>query len=617
MAKSNKLTYAQIAEKLTQSYNKYDKQLQTAVTEAEKNSATRMLRRVSDNMNSLVMENQEAANVMDQKKQAPDSPNLSIGTRTANGYAYGGLSPIPDSNKGLPKLPKGVRNAMGYMQSGGQTLPAGVTEKNGVYTFPERVMDQKTYDFFKSLGGLDGVTSGKIVMPNNANPGTFLNVDQILNEIKQDEINKKEQEKAELIERRNAARARLFERPTAIQDNTRVDIPKLKNMPAIIADAPNPEDALQNMPAVTEDAPVDALQNLTESNKPSKGKGRLYNNVKAADFEDQMLKARAITGIEDFSATNPEHVKALQRAMLDKAGDNPSMFSGQEASILNEGGARSINNAGVDGKFGIDTLTALRQQGLSELTPAGFDLPNMEPTAELIQNIPMPTGTIPNEGPIESGGSGKFGDKLKGLGKNLPNQLAGISKIQEYLAHARAISDMQAPAPKNLEDPTYLNTQYNIAPQINAAEEQTALLARGLNANSTKRNNVRNNLAGLASGNQRNFNQLYADKFNRESQLQNMQTMANAKANQLNNNTIFDNENALLDFNNQKRNAKAKFASAITNDAMNLMTQRTNQRSQEAMLEALKPSWNKYGVMDRQYQDNGQNTELLKLLGLI
>ena len=36
MAKPNKLTYAEIAEKLTQSYNKYDKQLQGAVTEAEK-----------------------------------------------------------------------------------------------------------------------------------------------------------------------------------------------------------------------------------------------------------------------------------------------------------------------------------------------------------------------------------------------------------------------------------------------------------------------------------------------------------------------------------------------------------------------------------------------------
>ena len=571
---ANKLTYAQIAEKLTQSYNKYDKHLQNAVTEAEKNTATRMLRRVSDNMNSLVMENQEAANAMDQKKQAPNSPNLSIGTRTANGYAYGGLSPIPDSNKGLPKLPKGVRNAMGYMQAGGQTLPEGVTEKDGVYTFSERVMDGATYAFFKSLGGLDAVSKGTILMPEDVTTNMQFNGSNY-----------------------------------EIDLNTNKPV-NVNGQPYV---EPDPEADYLNRP-LNDDG---TLADPPVVNTPSTSGGRLYNNVKAADFEDQMLKARAITGIEDFSATNPEHVKALQTAMLNKSGDDASMFSGQEASILNDGGSRSINNAGVDGKFGIDTLTALRQQGMSELTPAGISMPDMEPTAGMVDLTEIPTASIPEGGGIEGGGSGKFGEKLKGLGKNLPNQLAGISKIQEYLAHARAISDMQAPAPKNLEDPVYLNTKYNIATQINAAEEQTALLARGLNANSTKRNNVRNNLAGLAAGNQRNFNQLYADKFNKESQLQNMQTMANAKANQLNNNIIFDNENALLDFNNQKRNAKADFASAITKDAMNLMTQRTNQRSQQAMLEALKPSWNKYGVMDRQYQDNGKNTELLKLLGLI
>jgi len=573
---AKKLTYAEIAEKLTQSYNKYDKQLQNAVTEAEKNSATRMLRRVSERMNGLVLENQDAANQQDMKKQAPDSPNLSIGTRTANGYAFGGLSPIPGSNKGLPKLPKSVRNKMGYMQSGGQTLPEGVTEKDGVYYFSERVMDGSTYAFFKSLGGLDGVSQGKIVMPEDATTNMQFN-----------------------------------------GSNYEIDLNT--NKPVSVNGQPfvekDPNSDYLNRP-LNEDG---TLANPPEATVPSTSGSRLYDGVMPRDFEDQMIKARAITGIEDFDATNPEHVKALQTAMLNRSGE-PSMFSGQEGDILNDGGVRSVNNAGVDGKFGIDTLTALRQQGLSELTPAGIQQMTSAPSADLtmppIEGIDTPimldevvvTGKKP-------GGGLKKG--LKGLGNKLPGALAGLSKAKEYFDRASAISDMQAPAPKNLEDPVYLNTQYNIAPQINAAEEQTALLARGLNANSTKRNNVRNNLAGLAAGNQRTFNQLYADKFNKESQLQNMQTMANAKANQLNNNIIFDNENALLDFNNQKRDAKARFSSAITADAMDLLTQRTNRKSQEAALEALKPSWNKYGVMDRQYQDNGQNTELLRLLGLI
>ena len=554
---AKKLTYAEIAEKLTQSYNKYDKQLQNAVTEAEKNSATRMLRRVSERMNGLVLENQEAANQQDMKKQAPNSPNLSIGTRTANGYAYGGITP--------PEY-----------QGGGQTLPEGVTEKDGVYTFSERVMDGSTYAFFKSLGGLDAVSKGTIVMPEDATTNMQFN-------------------------------GSTYE----IDLNTNKPV-NVNGQPYV---EPDPDADYLDRP-LNEDG---TLADPPVVNTPSTSGGRLYNNVKAADFEDQMAKARAITGIEDFSATNPEHVKALQTAMLNKSGE-ASMFSGQEGDILNDGGSRSINNAGVDGKFGIDTLTALRQQGLSTGTPAGIQPFNLPPSAELnmppIEGIDTP---IMLDDVVVTGK--KPGDGLKGIGKKLgkalPGALAGLSKMQEYAAHARAISDMQAPAPKNLEDPVYLNTQYNIAPQINAAEEQTALLARGLNANSTKRNNVRNNLAGLAAGNQRTFNQLYADKFNKESQLQNMQTMANAKAKQLNNNIIFDNENALLDFNNQKRDAKARFSSAITADAMNLLTQRTNRNSQEAALEALKPSWNKYGVMDRQYQDNGQNTELLRLLGLI
>jgi len=563
---AKKLTYAEIAEKLTQSYNKYDKQLQNAVTEAEKNSATRMLRRVSERMNGLVLENQEAANQQDMKKQAPNSPNLSIGTRTANGYAFGGLSPIPSSNKGLPKLPKSVRNKMGYMQSGGQTLPDGIS------------------------------------------------LNDLLQQIKKEEEEKKRQEQAALELRRKKAREEMFKRPEIVRDNTNIPMPILK-------DPFGRENAALNMPSIT---PVDTPaveetvpSTATAPSAPSTSNG-LYDGVTPRDFEDLMTKARAISGISDFDATNPEHVKALQTAMLNRSGE-PSMFSGQEGDILNDGGVRSVNNAGVDGKFGIDTLTALRQQGLSELTPKGIQPFNVPINATLPGIIQPPT-SVPDATNVTAvdkvkGQGLKKG--LKGLGNKLPGALAGLSKAKEYFDRASAISDMQAPAPKNLEDPVYLNTQYNIAPQINAAEEQTALLARGLNANSTKRNNVRNNLAGLAAGNQRTFNQLYADKFNKESQLQNMQTMANAKANQLNNNIIFDNENALLDFNNQKRDAKARFSSAITADAMNLLTQRTNRKSQEAALEALKPSWNKYGVMDRQYQDNGQNTELLRLLGLI
>ena len=41
------------------------------------------------------------------------------------GYAAGGLKSVPEGNKGLSKLPQGVRNKMGYMYGGGMTKKRG------------------------------------------------------------------------------------------------------------------------------------------------------------------------------------------------------------------------------------------------------------------------------------------------------------------------------------------------------------------------------------------------------------------------------------------------------------------------------------------------------------
>ena len=59
------------------------------------------------------------------------------GYKTMKGYKAGGsssLKPIPADNKGLPNLPKAVRNKMGYMAMGGSMLESsmkGMTYKHG------------------------------------------------------------------------------------------------------------------------------------------------------------------------------------------------------------------------------------------------------------------------------------------------------------------------------------------------------------------------------------------------------------------------------------------------------------------------------------------------------
>ena len=55
--------------------------------------------------------------------QAPDFRNLRMqnifGRRMFGGGGAANLKPIPEGNKGLPKLPKAVRNKMGFMADGG------------------------------------------------------------------------------------------------------------------------------------------------------------------------------------------------------------------------------------------------------------------------------------------------------------------------------------------------------------------------------------------------------------------------------------------------------------------------------------------------------------------
>tara|TARA_B100001057_G_C22251839_1_gene719748 strand:+ start:347 stop:505 length:159 start_codon:yes stop_codon:yes gene_type:complete len=46
------------------------------------------------------------------------------------------LKPLPSGNKGLPKLPKNVRNNMGYMRKGG----AVKKDSGGVYMSPRKRM---------------------------------------------------------------------------------------------------------------------------------------------------------------------------------------------------------------------------------------------------------------------------------------------------------------------------------------------------------------------------------------------------------------------------------------------------------------------------------------------
>ena len=562
-----KMTYAQIAEQLSKQYNKYDKNLQNAVTDAEKNSAMMMLQRVSGKLNQLMLANQAEANAADQKETPADSPNQSIGQRTMRMAKNGGsLKSIPKGKKGkgLSKLPKKVRNKMGYMKEGGST-------------FPDLTGDGKvTYaDVLKGRGvfGKGGNVSWKW------GSGTYSGT---------------------LIPSMETSEARF----------ARTHNGKIKRLPK------KEEGGLLPIPPGNK-----GLPKLPESVRNNMGYmqtgGRLYDNVTMEQIKEYLEEAGILSGLGDkFDPKNPEHVKKLQEGLLG-AYTGPGadrMLSGTELQFLGPDGKSSVNQAGVDGKFGIDTLTALQQ-----FSEAKNPFANLKPLELQPLELPELKADLSGLKPLDPVDRVESGDKdeepsVKNfLQNNAMKLLPGIAKYLEYNATANALNSMLPPPDLTLQRPRYINTDVDISQDLNALNDARLMRERALTDSSTKRNNVLQNLNAQDANFNRLRSKLFQDQRNKERQLENAQSMLSAQTEDENRKRIYDNAMNYRDFLNDQTRARRDFRSAVVGDVMDLQTQRTNRESQMARLNALMPYLNMYGVYDRSYA--GADPTLLNLLG--
>ena len=76
------------------------------------------------------------AKIVQRKRRKDPNPDrkgkpINVSTKLKQGGMVSKLKPIPKGNKGLPKLPKEVRNKMGYMAQGGLAKQNKVKLKNG------------------------------------------------------------------------------------------------------------------------------------------------------------------------------------------------------------------------------------------------------------------------------------------------------------------------------------------------------------------------------------------------------------------------------------------------------------------------------------------------------
>jgi hypothetical protein len=598
-----KMTYAQIAEQLSKQYNKYDKNLQNAVTDAEKNSAMMMLQRVSGKLNQLMLANQAEANAADQKETPADSPNQSIGQRTMRMAKNGGsLKSIPKGKKGkgLSKLPKKVRNKMGYMKEGGST-------------FPDLTGDGKVTqaDILKGRGvfGKGGNVSWK--WGSGTYSGTL--------------IPSMETSEARFARTHNGKIKRL---PKKEEGGLLPIPPDNKGLPKL------PKAVRNNMGYMQFGGPLDGGINYDESMgspgmlapmPPVEPKlnptGKLYDGLTMEQIKEYLYEAGVISGLGDkFDPTNKEHVKKLQEGLLGgyTGPYADRMLSGNEPEFINREGKKSVNKAGIDGKFGIDTFTALQE--FTKLNPIAVNQltrlePNMlgtEPTADVdlsaLAKRPIMSRT-------DTGGEdGDEEPSVKNfLGNSAMKLLPGIAKYLEYNATANALNSMLPPPDLTLQRPRYINTDVDISQDLNALNDARLMRERALTDSSTKRNNVLQNLNAQDANFNRLRSKLFQDQRNKERQLENAQSVLNAQAEDENRKRIYDNAMNYRDFLNDQTRARRDFRSAVVGDVMDLQTQRTDRESQMARLNALMPYLNMYGVYDRSYA--GADPTLLNLLG--
>ena len=596
-----KMTYAQIAEQLSKQYNKYDKNLQNAVTDAEKNSAMMMLQRVSGKLNQLMLANQAEANAADQKETPADSPNQSIGQRTMRMAKNGGsLKSIPKGKKGkgLSKLPKKVRNKMGYMKEGGSTFPdltgdgkvtqADILKGRGVFGKGGNV----------SWKWGSGTYSGTLIPSMETSEARFARTHN--GKIKR--LPKKEEGGLLPIPPDNKGLPKL---PKAVRNNMGY------------MQFGGPLDGARNYPDITNLPP----QNLPQDPQPNPT-GKLYDGLTMEQIKEYLYEAGVISGLGDkFDPTNKEHVKKLQEGLLGgyTGPGADRLLSGNEPEFINKEGKKSVNKAGIDGKFGIDTFTALQEFtklnpiAVNQLQPQEPVMFDVTPTADVDLSA---LATIPQKdlGLVDKGEDGDEEPSVKNfLQNNAMKLLPGIAKYLEYNATANALNSMLPPPDLTLQRPRYINTDVDISQDLNALNDARLMRERALTDSSTKRNNVLQNLNAQDANFNRLRSKLFQDQRNKERQLENAQSMLSFQTEDENRKRIYDNAMNYRDFLNDQTRARRDFRSAVVGDVMDLQTQRTNRESQMARLNALMPYLNMYGVYDRSYA--GADPTLLNLLG--
>lgn len=166
--------------------------------------------------------------------------------------------------------------------------------------------------------------------------------------------------------------------------------------------------------------------------------------------------------------------------------------------------------------------------------------------------------------PVSAGASGA-------TGSNTPNY-AGAGFFGQYLDNlANGIATANTPqiAKPYMDPNVQLNTTYDINPQLQEARNLNRAVTKGIDQNTAQAGSANANKQNMYANSMNNSNQLYAQKFNIENDLQNKETLINSRINQGNGDKMYQ-----YDVANTQRRAgiQQDYAANLSNVGVDLYT---------------------------------------------
>ncbi|MDC6350704.1 hypothetical protein PP178_04005 [Zeaxanthinibacter sp. PT1] len=191
--------------------------------------------------------------------------------------------------------------------------------------------------------------------------------------------------------------------------------------------------------------------------------------------------------------------------------------------------------------------------------------------------------------------------------------MAGMAApFADNVAFSKYLDKVKPDAMPHLYGAPQMNTNYNIEPQLADAKRGQRAVNKALDQSNASRGASNANKVGAFAARMGHVGQLHAQKENAENQMKNRKALIGNRIANQNANLMTQHGQNMVDFHNQKGYNKYLNVLNMTEDFGNINGQRLERDRQNQMLEILKPYLDRYGQYTKYVNMYGPQTQQLK-----